>query len=283
MSDYTKTVDFAAKDALTPGDANKLAKGTEVGTEFDNIATAVATKSNKVAVPTTNNLLKQSATGDLVDADSITDDGSEVEITTGNTFNVKDASGLKIADVAVTSTAAELNILDGVTSTAAELNELDASAAAVTEFQDGIRYWVHDNSASKSSLDVLTNIGATFESVGPTGSSATNIWTEMDGLPADTQAVVIRIVTNLTTSTGAQAVTTTVSAQKTGESSEAVGSTATDIHRVGFYAATTAYVGYNVTETVVPVDGSVRFDLAYVTTGTNITGTCVAYLVGFIA
>lgn len=44
MSDYTKTVDFAAKDALPTGNAAKAAKGTEVDTEFENIAIAIATK-----------------------------------------------------------------------------------------------------------------------------------------------------------------------------------------------------------------------------------------------
>lgn len=53
MSNYTKTVNFAAKDALTTGDANKVVKGTEIDTEYNNIATAVATKfdtSSTVAV-----------------------------------------------------------------------------------------------------------------------------------------------------------------------------------------------------------------------------------------
>tara|TARA_Y100000361_G_scaffold59333_1_gene51946 strand:+ start:3976 stop:4662 length:687 start_codon:yes stop_codon:yes gene_type:complete len=44
MSDYTKSVNFASKDALSTGDANKIVKGTEIDTEFNNIATAVATK-----------------------------------------------------------------------------------------------------------------------------------------------------------------------------------------------------------------------------------------------
>lgn len=44
MSNYTKTVNFATKDALTTGDANKIVKGTEIDTEFNNIATAIATK-----------------------------------------------------------------------------------------------------------------------------------------------------------------------------------------------------------------------------------------------
>jgi len=46
MTDYTKTTNFAAKDALVSGNPAKVVKGTEVNTEFDNIATAVATKAD---------------------------------------------------------------------------------------------------------------------------------------------------------------------------------------------------------------------------------------------
>jgi hypothetical protein len=51
MTDYTKTTNFTAKDALPSGDPNKLVKGSLFDTEFDNIATAVATKydSNDIA------------------------------------------------------------------------------------------------------------------------------------------------------------------------------------------------------------------------------------------
>ena len=55
MSNYTKTVNFAAKDSLTTGDANKVVKGTEIDTEFNNIATAIATKlesSGALGTPT---------------------------------------------------------------------------------------------------------------------------------------------------------------------------------------------------------------------------------------
>ena len=44
MSDYTKTTDFGAKDLLASGNAGKVIKGSEIDDEFDNIATAVATK-----------------------------------------------------------------------------------------------------------------------------------------------------------------------------------------------------------------------------------------------
>lgn len=44
MSNYTKTVNFAAKDALITGDPAKLILGTSLNTEFDNIATAISSK-----------------------------------------------------------------------------------------------------------------------------------------------------------------------------------------------------------------------------------------------
>ena len=44
MANYTKTTNFAAKDALASGNASKVVKGTEIDTEFTNIQTAIATK-----------------------------------------------------------------------------------------------------------------------------------------------------------------------------------------------------------------------------------------------
>lgn len=44
MSDYVKTTDFTAKDALSTGDAEKLILGSDMDQEFDDIATASATK-----------------------------------------------------------------------------------------------------------------------------------------------------------------------------------------------------------------------------------------------
>jgi hypothetical protein len=44
MSDYTKSTNFATKDALSSGNPLKIVKGTEIDTEFNNIQTAIATK-----------------------------------------------------------------------------------------------------------------------------------------------------------------------------------------------------------------------------------------------
>jgi hypothetical protein len=43
---YTKTTNFAAKDALASGNASKVVKGTEIDTEFTNIQTAIASKAD---------------------------------------------------------------------------------------------------------------------------------------------------------------------------------------------------------------------------------------------
>ena len=51
MSNYTKTTNFAVKDTLASGNPAKIIKGSEINTEYDNIATAVATKSD-TASPT---------------------------------------------------------------------------------------------------------------------------------------------------------------------------------------------------------------------------------------
>jgi hypothetical protein len=51
MTDYTKSTNFATKDALSSGNALKIVKGTEINTEFDNIQTAIATKAD-LASPT---------------------------------------------------------------------------------------------------------------------------------------------------------------------------------------------------------------------------------------
>lgn len=125
MSDYTKTTNFTAKDSLSSGDPNKIIKGSEHDTEYDNIATMSATKANKVLSATTDNVAKLSAAGDLVD------------------------SGYKFSELSgnITVTTAELNKLDGLTAATAELNyivgvtsaiqtQLDAKLAAANNLSD---------------------------------------------------------------------------------------------------------------------------------------------------
>jgi len=67
MSNYTKTTNFATKDNLSPGNPLKIVKGTEIDTEFNNIQTAVGTKTDNASA----NITGGSITGitDLAIAD----------------------------------------------------------------------------------------------------------------------------------------------------------------------------------------------------------------------
>jgi len=51
MSNYTKATNFATKDTLPTGDANKIVKGTEIDNEFNAISGAISSKAD-TASPT---------------------------------------------------------------------------------------------------------------------------------------------------------------------------------------------------------------------------------------
>ncbi len=180
MTNYSKTTNFTAKDSLVSGDANKIVKGSEIDTEFDNIATASATKAN-IASPAftgvvsfpdgtagdpsitntgdTNTGLFFSAadtlafsaagTAQFTMADGaiapVTDNDvdlgtSSLEFKDGYFDGTLYTDAINLDGTAITSTAAEINILDGVTATAAELNILDGvtSTAAELNLLDGV-------------------------------------------------------------------------------------------------------------------------------------------------
>jgi hypothetical protein len=82
----------------------------------------------------------------------VTTNGSE-SVTVGQALNA--SNGFQIGGTAVTSTAAELNILDGVTSTAAELNILDGvtSTAAELNILDGV-------TSTAAELNILDGVTA---------------------------------------------------------------------------------------------------------------------------
>ena len=63
MSNYTPSTNFATKDALPSGDPLKIVKGTEINTEFTNIAVAVATKADNAGAVLTSPTLVTPALG----------------------------------------------------------------------------------------------------------------------------------------------------------------------------------------------------------------------------
>jgi hypothetical protein len=107
MTDYVKSTNFASKDALSTGNPLKIVKGTEIDTEFNNIATAVATKAplnsptfiGTPAAPTasTGTNTTQLATTAFVQ--------NTMDVHTVSTAQIEDAAvtTAKLADTAVTT------------------------------------------------------------------------------------------------------------------------------------------------------------------------------------
>ena len=98
-------------------------------------------------------------------------DGTEVaRVEDNGTFNVV-TDKLAINGTAITSTAAELNILDGVTSTATELNIMDGGTAASSiTLADADRMVINDNGTMKqvavTDMTTYINSNASFASNG---------------------------------------------------------------------------------------------------------------------
>jgi len=150
MSNYSKTTNFTAKDALSSGDPNKIIKGEEHDTEFDNIAAMSQTKTNKVASPTSGNVAELTGTGDLSDG--------------GFSFpNLSGAAGLDIT---------EIGILEGATLLTDDINILAGAAAAGLTAAE-LQYVQDVTSGIQAQLDTKHTSGGTDVSItdGGTGSS----------------------------------------------------------------------------------------------------------------
>jgi len=155
-------------------------------------------------------------------ADGIVTVAGEVSLTTldiGGTNVTSTAAELNILD-GVTSTAAELNILDGVTSTAAELNILDGvtSTAAELNLMDGGT--TAGTTAVASGDGLVTNDGGTMRQ--------TTVATFDTYLSASTKTLTNKTLGAVTLSgavTGADQTITAVNLKDYGEVTNAIGAT----------------------------------------------------------
>jgi hypothetical protein len=94
MTDYVKSTNFASKDSLPTGNPAKIVKGTEIDTEFNNIATAVSTKVDKVdPTATANGVTYYNGSKLLSSGSALTFNGSSLGVGTGAPAYKLDVAG----------------------------------------------------------------------------------------------------------------------------------------------------------------------------------------------
>jgi hypothetical protein len=190
MTDYTKTTNFAAKDSLPSGNANKIVKGAEIDTEFTNIATASATKAD-IASPTFTGTVTI-PTADI--------NGGAVD---GTTIGAASASSI-VGTTIVANTS--INIAsDGATVTGIK-DEDDMASDSATKLatQQSIKAYV-DSQVTAQDLDVTDgsssiDIDLDSESLGILGG------TGIDSTASGT-GVTLAIDSTVATLTGSQTLT----------------------------------------------------------------------------
>lgn len=150
--------------------------------------------------------------------------------------------------------------------------------SAVANFVKGQTVFVEDDVGSAGSLDVDAIISSSWESIGPTSSGADNTWTALNSVPAAATFVILKIYSVLTGTTASTEYFSRLHARVTGS---AVGNSL--INRIASITAQNNASGTvkveNNTTVLIPVDGSIRFDLLL--SGNGTTRSVNAYLVGW--
>lgn len=117
MSNYTKSTDFASKDSLASGNAAKIVKGTEIDTEFNNIATAIATKADLASPgfsgsPTAPTASSGDSSTKLATTAFVT---GAVATAASNALSDPGANGMVVRTASSTTTARTITASTGIT------------------------------------------------------------------------------------------------------------------------------------------------------------------------
>lgn len=192
---------------------------------------------------------------------------------------------LKSAVDAVNAMIAGRGSASGVASLDASSKILDAQLPAsvagstVSNFIKGQIIQVEDDTGAGSASFSLTAIGTSYESIGPTGSGATNTWAALDSLPTTAKYIIVRVYDFLTTTAVSGAHYRRIYQRVTGSVTGLVGQALSHYNYVHNETAV-ARSSVTISTIIIPVDSSGRFDLALQTAG-SISGTHALYLIGW--
>lgn len=113
MSSYVKATNFATKDTLPSGDANKIVKGTELDNEFNAIAGAISSKADLASpaltgAPTTPTAAAGTNTTQIASTAFVT---TAVSTATGalGTMSTQNASSVAITGGTVSGITGSIN------------------------------------------------------------------------------------------------------------------------------------------------------------------------------
>lgn len=166
MSNYTKTTNFGAKDTLPSGDSQKIIRGTEFDTEFNNVATAIATKlevdgSNNLAISGTFSSTKLIPTGGTATGNGMyLPAANTVALSTNGTERVRvDSSGN--LGVGTTSPGSRLDVQSASSANAYRVANIYNSAATGTTAGSNVLLRVASNGSGADSTLVLTDSTST--------------------------------------------------------------------------------------------------------------------------
>jgi len=165
MSNYTKTTNFATKDALASGNPAKIVKGTEIDTEFNNIAVASGTKADKASPVFTGTVTLPVTNADSlsIGGDGVTVTGIKDEDDMASNSATKLASQQSIkAYVDSQVTAQDLDVTDGTTSISIDLDSealslLGGTGVTSTASGNGVTMAIDATVATLSGSQTLTN------------------------------------------------------------------------------------------------------------------------------
>ncbi len=158
MTDYVKSTNFASKDSLASGNPLKIVKGTEIDTEFNNIATAVATKLDSNGGTLTSGTISGGSISGITDL-AVADGGTGASTAADARTNLSAAKSGANSDItSLTGLTTALSVAQGGTgSTSLTANNvlLGNGTSAVQAVAPG------------TSGNVLTSDGTTWQSSAP--------------------------------------------------------------------------------------------------------------------